>query len=250
MLSKTKITNHIKISEELFILEVEYPYSVNAGQFFMIKLLDKAHILPRPISIFEYNTEDKKISFLIRKRGIGSEMISQYNIGQSIEIIGSLGNGFDTSIKNKKCILVSGGEGIAPMLLLSKNLQKDNQLKLLAGFRYHQEKSTLDYFDIEKNYTALDATNPSHQGLVTDLLEKEDEPDIMYICGPIKMMEIIYRMIRTKNWNTTVYVSMESHMACGVGACMGCTIKNIHNQPLKICTEGPIFNAEEIFVHA
>ena len=243
------ILNTTLLSPDLFVLDISFPYPVQAGQFVMIKVPDNSKILPRPISIFNYDPKAQSLSLLIRSRGQGSILLSKMSLGQKIDIFGSLGKGFDTNISGKNIILMGGGEGIAPMLLTSELLKKDNDVSVFAGFRHQIEASTLDYFDsdLDIQYTAQDHSENCARGLITDLLDDIDEPDYIYTCGPIPMMKAIYTKVLHKKWNTKVFISMESHMACGVGACVGCTVKDCHNNSIKVCTAGPVFLAEEIF---
>lgn len=248
-IKKSLILNNITISPELFILEVLFEGDIQAGQFVMIKVPDNTKILPRPISVFDYDITTQKLSLLIRKRGAGTELLARCKEGDYVTIFGSMGQGFPTAYQNKNILLMGGGEGIAPMLLTSKLLATHNNLTIFGGFRYEIESTVLDYFDenIPTKFTAQDHSQQCHRGLITDLLEDIIAPDYIFCCGPIPMMKAIYQYTQKKQWHTQTYISMESHMACGVGACMGCSIKDAHNQPLKVCTEGPVFIAEEVF---
>ncbi len=241
-LTKSTILQNTAISPELFILDMSFDTPVKAGQFVMIKIPDNSKILPRPISIFDYDEKNKVLSLLIRQRGAGTQILSQLQKGDTVELFGGLGNGFPTDLKNQNILLMGGGEGIAPMLLASKQLSKDNNINVLAGFRYDIESAVLDYFDEDSEYMAQDHDEQCSRGLITDLLDDYD-PDVIFCCGPIPMMKAIYHL----KPQTKIYVSMEGHMACGVGACMGCTQKDKDGQPLKVCSEGPVFLATEVF---
>ncbi|MGL5955319.1 MAG: dihydroorotate dehydrogenase electron transfer subunit [Brevinema sp.] len=244
-IDKLPILKNIAISQDLFVLELPFSEPVQAGQFVMVNIPDPSKILPRPISVFNY--DGNTLSLLIRKRGQGTILLSQLKQGDSIELFGILGKGFPKDLSQKKIVLMGGGEGIAPMLLASEQLKQHNQLSILAGFRYQKEAKILDYFDPNLSilYTAQDHIEQRSRGLITDLLQEIEIPDYIFCCGPNPMMKAIYH--QTNQWNTTVYVSMESHMACGVGACMGCTVEGRDHQALKVCTEGPVFPAEEVF---
>ncbi|MGL4393833.1 MAG: dihydroorotate dehydrogenase electron transfer subunit [Brevinema sp.] len=246
-MTKSIVLQNIPLTPELFILELSFEGKAQAGQFVMIAVPDSAKILPRPISVFNYNPHSQTLSLLIRKRGAGTELLSSINIGDKLTVFGALGKGFPTDLKDKNIILMGGGEGIAPMLMASELLKKENEITIFAGFRNEIESSVLDYFDedLPCQYTAQDHENQCTRGLITDLLVDIEEPDYIFTCGPIPMMKAIYE--KTRSWKTKVYVSMESHMACGVGACMGCTMKGAEDQMLAICTEGPVFLAEEVF---
>ncbi|MGL4676862.1 MAG: hypothetical protein ACRCWI_04250 [Brevinema sp.] len=244
---KLPILQNISISPDLFILELPFSEPVQAGQFMMVNIPDPSKILPRPISVFNY--DGKTLSLLIRKRGRGTKLLSHIKKGDLITLFGSLGKGFPIELTQQKIVLMGGGEGIAPMLLASEQLKQNNYLSILAGFRHQIEATVLNYFDsdLSISYTAQDHTEQCSRGLITDLLQEISIPNYIFCCGPIPMMKAIYHYIKNKKWQTILYVSMESHMACGVGACMGCTIKGHNDRTLKVCTEGPIFLAEEVF---
>lgn len=246
----TPIINIRNISKELFILEIFFPEMVFAGQFMMLNIPQNAHILPRPISVFNYNPQTKILSLLIRKRGYGSQILSHCSRGDKISLFGACGNGFSTkNITHKNILLIGGGEGIAPMLLTSEKLKQHNQVTIFAGFRFQEEACVLKYFDqhLSIHYTAQDHTNPKLRTMVTCLLDDIAAPDFIYACGPTPMMKAIHDSIRSKYWTTKLYLSLENRMACGVGACMGCIIEDADKKPQKVCTNGPIFLAEEIF---
>jgi len=243
------ITNIISISEELYILTCFFPELVYAGQFIMINIPDNSKILPRPISIFNYDTNTKLLSLLIRTRGTGTHILSQSKIGDKISLFGPCGQGFDTTLTNQNIVLIGGGEGIAPMLITSEALKINNTISIFAGFRYQEEACILEYFDqnLLIQYTAQDHKDCNSRSFVTSLLNHISAPDHIFTCGPIPMMKAIYSAIKKNQWETKLFISMESHMACGVGACMGCTISDKYNKAQKVCTDGPIFNAKDIF---
>lgn len=241
------ILKNTSISPELFVLEFPFEGQIKAGQFVMVNIPDSSKILPRPISVFDYDETTKTLSLLIRKRGKGTEILSQLKEGDSISVFGSMGQGFPTQLKEQNILFMGGGEGIAPALLVSKTLSSNNNVTVFGGFRYEVEAGVLDYFDVPTEYTAQDHSNQCQRGLITDLLQDITPPDYIFCCGPIPMMKAIYDYTKNKQWPTKVYVSMESHMACGVGACMGCTVKSPQEKALKICSEGPVFLAEEVF---
>lgn len=237
------VISRIDISHSLFVLKVLWQGSITPGQFFMIQIPDSGYILPRPFSAFEVDIEQNTLSFLIRIRGAGSRFLSQLKSGNQLKLFGSLGKGFQTDIRNKMIVCISGSEGIAPFWQVISLLHKENKIILLAGFRDQYDAEILTYFQPYQNNVDIRYTiNPQP---VTDLLADIIEPDFLYVCGPIPMMQAVCNL--TKSWqNTHTLVSLENKMACGTGACMGCTwLKD--KSALKVCSQGPVFEAHEVF---
>lgn len=239
--TKARVVSNEKVVDGIFKLIVEDKNQVNAGQFYMLKLKGQT-LLPRPISIC---TKDiNTVTFLYSVVGRGTEEFSNLSNGDFIDIFGPLGNGFE--IKNyQRIALVSGGIGIAPMLELAKRLRKYNQsmvIDLYAGFR--DDIYLITEFD---NYidNAIITTNTGkygHKGFVTDLLDVKKYNTVL-CCGPEIMMKNVVDIC--KNNNTEVFVSMEKHMACGVGACLVCTCKT-NDGHKRTCKDGPVFNGNYV----
>lgn len=248
MLTPSPVISNREITTNLHVLTLIWKGNVQAGQFFMLQTPHNSQVLPRPISVFDYDKDRQTLSFLIRTRGDGTQALNSLKYGDQLNIFGPLGQGFDTALKDKEILLLSGGEGIAPMLLTAKNLKYHNNVRLFAGFRTKEELEILNYFssyedEIEIKHTCQEENN----ALVTQLLEDEPSwPDYAYICGPMAMMKSCVQSMN--KWkNTKKFVSLENSMPCGVGACMGCTVKGKKGIPLRPCSEGPVFNAMEVF---
>ena len=201
--------------------------------------LNGATFLPRPISICEKS--ENKLIFLYAVMGAGTKEFSKLKENDEISLIGPLGNGFDLEKDYGRVALVSGGIGTAPMLELAKQLRnknKDQKIDLYAGFR-----DDIYLIDELKEYVneAKVSTNTGkygHEGFVTELLNLE-EYDTVLCCGPEVMMKKVVEMCKEKN--VSIYVSMEKHMACGVGACLVCTCKTKDGNK-RTCKDGPVFD--------
>lgn len=206
------------------------------GQFYMLKSWELDPFLSRPLSIC--NISDNMLTFIYEVRGKGTKIISKLNSGDTLELLGPLGNGFDLKLEGNIAI-ISGGIGIAPMIYLMKEL--DN-VDFYCGFRneiYYAE-------EIEKKvkniYITTEDGSIGHKGFVTELFIPE-KYDAVLTCGPIPMMKRVVEMCKEKE--TPVYVSMESRMACGFGACLGCTIETTSGMK-RVCKDGPVFLGEEV----
>lgn len=233
-----KVLSNEEISKDIYKLVVEDTSEIKAGQFYMLKL-NGATLLPRPISICEKDGD--KLTFLYAVVGNGTKEFSRLKENDEISLTGPLGNGFDLDKDYGKVALVSGGIGTAPMFELAKRLRANNSdevIDLYSGFRddiYLVEDFKPYVNDIK---ISTNTGKHGHKGFVTDLLEVE-KYDTVLCCGPEIMMKKVVEMCKEKN--VKVYVSMEKHMACGVGACLVCTCKTKDGNK-RTCKDGPVFD--------
>lgn len=235
---KSKVISNEKVIDNIYKMVCEDDNVVNAGQFYMLKL-NGVTLLPRPISICE--KDDKTITFLYAVVGRGTEEFSKLEAGDYINLTGPLGNGFDLEQDLGKTALVCGGIGTAPMVEVAKRLRAKDPNKLIdvyAGFRDNiYLKEELDKYANNVNITT-NTGKYGHKGFVTDIL-KPEEYDTVLCCGPEIMMKKVIEMCKEKN--VKIYVSMEKHMACGVGACLVCTCKTKEGNK-RTCKDGPVFD--------
>lgn len=232
------IISNIEISPNIYSLILSGDFQGKPGQFYMIRGWNGLEpLLPRPISIADLH--DGNITFLYEIRGKGTHLISKLTIGDKLSILGPLGNGFDIE-QSEKVALVSGGIGIAPMLYLAKTLGK--KVDLFLGFR--NEIYLLDKFlpYTENIFVATEEGTYGYKGYIVDIFQPKNY-DLVVSCGPIPMMEALVNKCRGK---VPVYISMESRMACGIGACLGCTVETVRGME-RVCKEGPVFIGEEVF---
>lgn len=225
------------------------------GQFVNIKVAQAAEpLLRRPFSIHRIN--GSRIELLYEVIGKGTEILSQKIAGEYLDIIGPLGNGFDyqASISHRYLpILVAGGIGVAPLLFLAKKLITYN-LKLITVLIGAKTKS---HILCEKEFKQLgcavkvstDDGSKGFKGKVTDLLNKELSAvgcrlSALYACGPKPMLKEISSI--SKECNLPAQLSLETHMACGFGACLGCAVNTIEGYK-RVCKDGPVFGAEQIY---
>jgi dihydroorotate dehydrogenase electron transfer subunit len=225
------------------------------GQFVCVYPKDKSTLLPRPISICEVNEDKTAFRLVYRIAGQGTAEFSTYQKGESIAILGTLGNGFDVeTARDRKVFLMGGGIGIPPMLQLAKELRavtaKEN-LQIVVGYR---DSKTFLREDLEKYGTVIIATEDGSVGTKGNVMNAIEEnglnADMIFACGPMPMLRAIKQY--AQGLDIPAYISLEEHMACGVGACLGCVVKtkeidhhsHVHNA--RICTDGPVFEAKEV----
>jgi len=249
------ILSQKQIAESMFLMEVKLPkmsMTIEAGQICMLQV-SKGYdlILRRPISFFKKDTKNKTISFLYDVIGKGTKRLAEMKKGDIINIQGPLGRSFDRKQKSKKILVVGGGIGIAPLQDLAEDLKKDNEITFLAGGRTRDHLNMLELF--EKDIKILPATDDGSMGfygntaeLMEELISKGEKFDIVYTCGPHPMMVAISK-IAQKN-NIKCQVSLEERMACGVGACLGCSVPDSKGGMVKVCKDGPVFWNDEVMI--
>lgn len=225
-------------------LPVIYP-----GQFVNIDIHNTKEVfLRRPFSVFEVDYSKNCISIIVKILGRGSKVLTEVKTGEKLSLIYPLGKGFTYPSNNERILTIGGGSGIAPMLFLAKEsgLPVDN-VDIILGAR-----SAADHIRIEKykkyghlHFTTEDGTLGArgfviHHPLFTNEIKKYDK---IYACGPDAMMKAVAR--EAKKVGVFCEVSLENLMACGFGVCLCCIEPTIDGNKC-VCTEGPVFNINEL----
>lgn len=259
---KIKIISNNRIVKNYFKIVLD-SYQIRniakPGQFVEIKVSDNFEpLLRRPFGI--HNINGSNIEILYEVIGKGTQSLSCRKPGEYLDVIGPLGNGFDYNLPltiYQLPLLVAGGMGVAPLVFLAQKLKKYQGVKVpkcqsivLLGARTKQqvlcEKEFKDLGCSVK--IATDDGSCGFKGKVTKLLRKQVStidyrPLIIYACGPKPLLKTIAGI--AQKHNIPARVSLEAHMACGFGACLGCAV-NTKEGYKRVCKEGPVFKAEEI----
>jgi dihydroorotate dehydrogenase electron transfer subunit len=206
-------------------------------------------LLRRPFSIHRMTGQDPgDFEILFRAVGAGTKLLSQTHVGDHVDVIAPLGRGF--RLESERPILVGGGVGVAPLLFLAETfLQQGVRPKLLVGGRRDRDILCHEDFGCLAIPCAVATEDGSlgEPGLVTRLLDKElttMRGVTVYACGPIPMLASVARACQERG--VPCQVSLEAHMACGVGACLGCVIPGSSAANLRVCKEGPVFDACDV----
>lgn len=222
-----------------------------AGRFIAVYPKNRATLLPRPISICERDAERGALRIVYRIAGEGTKEFSAYREGDTAEILGVLGNGYPKAeAKGKRALLLGGGIGIPPLLELAKEL-RDCEKYAVTGYR---DAQLFLKEDLEKYSKVLIATEDGSAGVKGNVLDAVREhrldADLIYACGPLLMLRAVKKYAAEKK--IPAWISLEERMACGVGACLGCVCKTVHEDAhshvhnARICTDGPVFLAEDL----
>lgn len=235
---------------EVIIRSENIAAAAKPGQFLHLKI-NAGHypLLRRPISIHAVNQEKAEITMIYHLVGQGTEMLSNIKVEATIDVMGPLGKGFPIFL-DRKCAVVGGGMGTAPLLELAKNLQ---YCDAYLGFRNCTYKTADFEQSCGKVIVTTEDGSVGNKGYITELLEKNiADYEVIYTCGPKIMMQKVMELC--SKYNKECYVSIEERMGCGIGACLVCACKvqeeNGQWHYKKACKDGPVFNAKEVVFDA
>ena len=247
---KARVETQVHLADGVYSMELlapEIASAARAGQFISVYTKDKSKLLPRPISLCGIDRERGILRIVYRVAGAGTAEFSAYRAGDSVEIMGPLGNGF--TLKDKKAILIGGGIGVPPMLELMKELSCERTAVL--GYRDQQLFLKDEFEACGPVCVATEDGSAGTKGNVLDAIREQGvEGEIIYACGPTPMLRAVKAYAQEKG--IECYISLEERMACGIGACLACVCQSkdvdshshVHNK--RICKDGPVFAAEEV----
>lgn len=229
----------------MWLEEPDIAAAARPGQFVMVRCGDDL-LLRRPMGV--HQVSKNRLAFLFNIVGKGTTWLAQRRVGDVLDILGPLGNGFSIDPAAKNLLLVAGGVGIAPLCFLAQQAV-DNGLSvtLLMGASTGAclYPGRLLSPKIGLALTTDDGSS-GHKSFVTDLLpEYADWADQVFACGPLPMYLDMYRRRESLLKQKPVQVSLEVRMGCGLGICYGCTVKTKHGLK-EVCQEGPVFNLDDV----
>ncbi len=254
---RARISSNTELRPDIFLMKVMAPDVASAsvpGQFCMVRssLVDTYDpLLARPLSIHKVDVDTGELEFLYRVVGKGTRALSRQVPGEEIALLGPLGTGFHLK-PGVIPILVGGGLGVAPLLFLAQGLKGQRGVVIIGAITKSQ-LLRLEPFR-ETGLEILVATEDGsfgNKGLVTEVLDRllsrlddDAKRDIeVFSCGPYPMLRAVYHLCQ--EYDVGCQVSMETHMACGSGLCLGCAIE-AKGGYLHVCKDGPCFRAEEL----
>ena len=237
------------IGTDIYDMVLSFPRGAKEakpGQFIAMYCEDGTKLLPRPISICGIDAENGTLRVVYRIAGEGTRLFSKMKEGDSLEVLGPLGNGF--TMKEEKAIIVGGGIGIPPMLELAKQLSCEKTVVL----GYRDELFLKEEFDACADVVvATEDGSCGTKGTVIDAINEANvDGTVIYACGPMPMLKALAEYAEAHDMEAQI--SLEERMACGIGACLGCICKtkkkdhhtNVNNQ--RICKDGPVFDVKEV----
>jgi len=256
-MSKKAVANFVVIENTAlnssnFLIRLQAQFllpEVHPGQFVNIEIKNTNEIfLRRPFSIFEVDNEKNILSVIVKILGRGSKKLTELKENDQISLVFPLGKGFTYPEKRDKILLIGGGSGVAPMLFLAKKsgLSVDN-VDIILGARTSEDLINVSEYSKYGglHFTTEDGSAGSkgfviHHPVFFNNLKNYTK---IYACGPDAMMKAVAK--EAKKANIFCEVSLENLMACGFGVCL-CCIEPTTKGNLCVCTEGPVFNINEL----
>lgn len=275
LLSQCPIVENRVLAPRYFLMKIKSPELARQsrpGQFVMLNTARGTDpFLRRPFSL--HRISPPYVEILYQVVGKGTESLSRFRPGESLDFLGPLGNHFPPPAGKGTTVLLAGGMGIAPLLSLAEKLVRPSRKKKPAGSGESSSRrpsrtpkrillygagSESDLVRVEEFTrlgmevrTATEDGFAGTRGLATDLFKEmlASNPEAIktvYACGPREMLEVVSQLSRGHSFS--LYLSMEEMMACGVGACLGCSIPAAGgNQAyLRACKDGPVFSSRDI----
>lgn len=244
---------HEEVQPGIRLMGVLWPdaeHQPHAGQFYTLRSwgADEAPFLSRPISVHKWDAEKMTVEFLYQVIGDGTRKLAALQAGDTFQLTGPMGNGFDVPAlaeQYKKIAVVGGGIGTAPLYQLARELAAAG-VKPDVFFGFRDQPYCMEEYRSIANLVKVstDTGAVGFHGFVTQLFDPADY-DVVLLCGPTVMMRNAARLCAEKG--TRCFASLEKKMACGIGACLGCTCETKSGEGRSVCKNGPVFDAAEVF---
>ena len=227
-----------------------FEHGLRGGQFLHVKCGD-GQLLRRPISVAIAGWDDPEdlVTLIFEVRGEGTEWLSRREVGDKLDVLGPLGNGFDVS-KEGRYLLVGGGIGVPPLIEYGERLiwPRVAVLGFRTGAKAFPAVTSRFEENCERTYLCTDDGTLGRQGFVDgqvwDILEKDKDFTAILACGPKPMLRSVANV--AAEFGIPCQVSMEERMGCGVGACLVCAVHMKDGTMKHVCKDGPVFPAEEV----
>ena len=234
-----------KIAEGTWKMALEGDTSAITGSGQFVNIALPGLFLRRPISVCDLS-ENGLMTLVYKVVGKGTDAMSAMTPGETLDLLTGLGHGFHTDACSEAALLLGGGVGTAPLVLLARELTaRGKRVTALLGFNTASEAMLVDELKAlgaEVHIATLDGTLGT-RGFVTDILREKGEAiryDYYYACGPMPMLKAVCKAIEKPG-----EVSLEERMGCGFGICYGCSCHTTDG-PRRVCADGPVFKKEKL----
>jgi dihydroorotate dehydrogenase electron transfer subunit len=245
-----QIIDNKQLKKDFYILELLSPEplpEILPGQFVQVRVdSSPGTFLRRPFSVHDIDLKKRTIKLLVQIAGKGTLALSLLRKGDYLNLVFPLGNSFSLPAKGQKTLLVGGGCGVAPLLYLAKYLKSRSfEFDILMGFK--SQDRIIEYGEYKKLgrvFLTTEDGSEGEKGFVTHhSVLKRASYDRIYCCGPHSMMKAVAEYSGANNVNCEV--SLENLMACGIGVCLCCVVNTVNGNVCS-CTEGPVFNINDL----
>jgi len=235
----------ILFSQTITLKCPEIAREARPGQFIMVSCGGEC-VLPRPFSVHQViNKEDLALYFAVLEDGKGTDWLTQRKVGDTVEVLGPLGNGFSIYPSSRKLLLVAGGMGVASLYFLAEEtFKKGYSVTMMYGTAIENPYPIDNLTPGVKTFITTEDGSAGKKGRITEFIpEYIDWADQIFACGPTSMYQtmVTKKLLKAKS----AQVSLEVRMGCGRGVCYGCTLKT-RGGLKQVCQDGPVFNLDDI----
>jgi len=250
VLAQMSVVRNERLTDEIVRLTLEdvlIARRARPGHFLAVRAGETdAPLLRRPFSLAGSDGQ-REVSLMFRVVGVGTRLLAGRRVGETVDAIGPLGHPFEVRT-DRPVLLVAGGLGIPPIAFLARVLRAQGvPTTLYYGVRTKAELAVLGDIEehVDRLHVSTDDGSAGHQGFISDLVERDIRGGVrVYACGPRPLLDVLIRIARDRK--TPMELSFEQQMACGVGACLGCSIPTVNGYQ-RVCTDGPVFPAEAFY---
>lgn len=239
-----KVLNNVEVARETFLISIDCELMPSKpGQFVMV-LIRSRHdpFLRRPFAVLR--SKGSVVELLYKITGDGTRLLAQTIPGETLRVLGPLGNGFSYPSENENVLYIAGGTGLPPILSMAEELKRG---AMIFGARTGTDIPLLSRMDTIPGIDVSICTEDGsvgYKGVATDILTEKahciSSPLIIYSCGPKAMLRTVSEYARTIG--ARCEVSLEEYMSCGFGVCSGCVVPTVKGN-LRVCKEGPVFDS-------
>ncbi len=242
------IVKNERVAENIFAVTfaIDEEFSVRCGQFGNIAV-GGTHLLRRPIAICK--AEGNSVTFCYQIKGEGTQRLKTLPVGEKVNLLMPLGNGFFVEDNEKKVALVGGGVGVFPLISVLRRYGEEKEISAYIGYRNQAAVCGVEEFAKAKKFIAVTDDGSygekmnAVQAFATDL-EKGNIPDVVLSCGPTPMLRALKTLVEEKK--LPCYVSLEERMGCGIGACLVCVCDLTGGKKARVCKDGPVFDVKDV----
>jgi len=233
-----------RLSLEISSFSSKKSSAPKAGQFYLLRSVKSGLLLGRPISVYhsvlDEGADSLSLEFLILRKGKGTEELCNLDKKDEVEVIGPLGNYWPLPKENEKVAVFGGGVGVAPVVGFASTL-KPKSYDFFAAFK--SGSYGLEYVDAANLTVTTDDGSVGIKGMITAAIDAESvsKYGAVYACGPAPMLSYIKKI--SEEAGVQCWLSLEKRMACGLGACLGCTVKTSEGNK-RCCKDGPVFDSK------
>lgn len=224
----------------------EIAREAQCGQFLHVDCGDST-FLRRPISICD--ARNGEVRFIFEVKGEGTKALSQKEVGDTIDVLGPLGHGFEIKSSVKKPVLIGGGIGVFPLYKLAREI---GTATVFLGFRDKSRVVMESEFEAASDLTIVGTDDGSYgyDGYIASAMDdylNRNDCDMIYSCGPTPMLRAVKKIAESRG--IPCQLSLEQRMGCGIGACLVCSCETNREgteRYAKVCTNGPVFYSTEV----